>query len=94
MLWIVTLLSKGNAIWATLKSHWRIVLGVVYSVALILVTHLHDLRECKNDALQAQNVVLEKQVKVVHDVKIIHDKVSSLPDGAAASQLRAGWQRN
>lgn len=34
-----------------------------------------------------------KQIEVVHDVKIIHDHVNSMPVGDSLKQLRKSWQR-
>lgn len=92
LIWIVTALSKANAIWATLAGHWRIAIGVILLVGVMVVGAWLDRKLFLPNPLKAENAVLTNEIKVVHDVKVIHDKISSMPATAVSKQLSDHWR--
>lgn len=74
--------------WLEAKLRW-IELGVFAVAILVSVWATHRI----DGLLQTEKVVtvLQTQIKEVQSVKVIHDKVASMPSGAAAIELRKNW---
>lgn len=80
---------KAVIAWLEASISWlRWVVLLVSWIGIAWAMHHIDNLTAKADRVDAA----EAQVKVVHDVKIIHDKVRAMPDAAVDDGLRE-WYR-